>query len=129
MVDDKAGSGTQAPGSQAGAVAVAGEDEKLGTFGGGDELALDPPGSFHLGTGPPEALGGGLKELLGGGGGQLLQAGAGIAVGAAAAEQARVGAVGGTGDVVAGDVEQDDIGALRRVGTGGVDTGRPGAFD
>ena len=79
--------------------------------------------------GRPEALGGGLEELLSGRGGQLLQAGAGVALGAAAAEQARVGAVGGTGDVAAGDVEQDDIGAFGRVGAGGVDAGRPGAFD
>jgi hypothetical protein len=51
--------------------------------------------------------------LLSGRGGQLLQAGAGVALGAAAAEQARVGAVGGAWDVAAGDVEQDDFGALR----------------
>src|SRR5258706_3865529 len=31
--------------------------------------------------------------------------------------------------VVAGDVEQDDGGAFGGVGPGGVDTGRPGAFD
>ena len=99
MVDDEAAGGTQAPGSQAGAVAVAGEDEQVGAFGGGDDLPLDPPGSFQPGTGAPEALGGGCEELLGGRGGQLLQAGAGVAVGAAAAEQARVGAVGGAGDV------------------------------
>ena len=97
--------------------------------GGGDDLPLDPPGSFQPGTGAPEALGGGPEKLLSGRVGQLLQAGAGVALGAAAAEQARVGAVGGTGDVAAGDVEQDDFGAFGRVDAGGVDTGRPGAFD
>jgi hypothetical protein len=77
-------------------VAVAGEDEQVGAFGGGDHFPLDPPGAFQPGTGPPEALGGGPQELLAGGGGQLLQAGAGVAAGAAAAEQARVGAAGST---------------------------------
>src|ERR1039458_4148677 len=129
VVDNEAAGGAQAPGSQAGTVAIAGQDEKVGAFGGGDDLPLDPPGPFQPGTGPPEALGGGPQELLSGGGGQLLQAGAGVAVGTAAAEQARVGAVGGPRDVVAGDVQQDDIGVFTRVGTGGVDTGRPGAFD
>jgi hypothetical protein len=46
VVDDEAGGGTQAPGSQVGAVAVAGEDEKIGAVGSGNDLPLDPPGSF-----------------------------------------------------------------------------------
>jgi hypothetical protein len=111
VVDDEAGGGTQALGSRVGAVAVAGEDEQVGAFGGGNDLALDPPGSFQLGAGPAQAVGGGLQELAGGGG-QLLQAGAGVTLGVAAAEQAGVGAAGGTRDVAAGDVEQDDGGAF-----------------
>ena|ERR1700722_13891716 len=129
MVDDKASGGTQAPGSQAGTVAVPGKDEEVGAFGRGDDLLLNPHGSFHLGTRPPEALGRSPQELLSGSRGQLLHAGAGVEIRPAAAEEARIGAVGGTGDVVAGDVEQDHIGARWRMSTGGVDTGRPGAFD
>ena len=69
VVDDEAGGGAQAPGPQVGAVAVAGKDEQVGAFGGGDDFPLGPPGSFQLGTWPPEALGGGPEELLSGGGG------------------------------------------------------------
>jgi hypothetical protein len=64
VVDDEAAGGTQAPGPQAGTVAVAGEDEQVGAFGGGDDLPLDPPGSFQPGAGMPEALCGGPQELL-----------------------------------------------------------------
>ena len=81
VVDDEAGGGTQAPGSQVGAVAVAGEDEEIGAVGGGGDFPLDPPGSFQPGAGQAQALGGGPEELLSGDGGQLLQAGAGVALG------------------------------------------------
>jgi len=43
VVDDEPGGGTQAPGPEPGAVAVAGDDEKIGALGGGDDLPLDPP--------------------------------------------------------------------------------------
>jgi hypothetical protein len=112
-----------------GSVAVAGEDEKIGTIGNGHDFPLDPPGSFELRAGPGQALGGGPEELLSGRGGQLLQAGAGVAFRPAAAEQARVGAAGGAGDVGVGDVEQHDIGAFGGVAGGRVDAGRPGTFD
>ena len=128
VVDDEAGGGTQAPGPQVGAVAVAGEDEEICSLGGGNDFPLGPPGSFQPGAGPPEALGGGLLELLGGLGGQGLDAGAGVALGMAAAEQAGVGAVRGSRGVVAGDVQQDDVGVFGGVGTGGIDAGRPGAL-
>ena len=52
VVDHEAGGGTQAPGSQVGAVAVAGEDEKIGAVGNGNDFPLDPPGSFQPGAGP-----------------------------------------------------------------------------
>ncbi len=41
MVDDEPAGRSQAPGSQAGTVAVAGQDEQPGAFGRGDDLPLD----------------------------------------------------------------------------------------
>lgn len=74
MVDDEA-----AGGAEAGAVAVAGQDEQVGAVGRGDDLAFDAARAFGAGAGLAQAVGGGLQELVGGGGGQLLHAGAGIA--------------------------------------------------
>jgi hypothetical protein len=41
MVKDEAGLGTQAPGSQVGAVAVAGEDEKVSAVSNGNDFPFE----------------------------------------------------------------------------------------
>src|SRR5487761_532183 len=129
VIDDEPTGRAEAFRAQPGAVAVAGHDQQASAVGGGDDLMLDPPGPLQPGAGTPQALGGGLQELLGGAGGQSLQPGAGVALAVAAAQQTRIGAVPDGRDVAAGDVQQDDIGSVGRPAAGGVDTGRPGAFD
>lgn len=123
MVHDEPAVGTETPGSEVGAVAVAGQDEQVGAFGGSDNLPLDPPGSLQPGAGTSQLLGGGLEKLLSGFASQVLQADAGVAFAVAAAKQPGVCAVRGTGDVMAGDVEQHDVRALGRMCAGGFHAG------
>jgi hypothetical protein len=86
MIDDEAAGRAEAAGSEAGAVAVAGEDEQVGAFGGGHDFPFDAADALAAGARASQALGGGVEELAGGGGGEVLQPGAWVASGACAAE-------------------------------------------
>jgi hypothetical protein len=79
VVDDEAAGGAEAVRAEVAAVAVAGQDEQVGTLRRGDNLAFHAAGALAAGTGAAEPLGGGLEELGGGRGGEVLQAGAGVA--------------------------------------------------
>jgi hypothetical protein len=57
VVDDKPAGRSQAPGSQASTVAVAGQDEQSGAFGRGDDLPLDAPGARQPGARPAQPSG------------------------------------------------------------------------
>ena len=81
--------GPRLRGPEVGAVAVAGEDEQVGAFGGGHDFPFDAAGALDAGAGASQALGCGGEELLGGGGGQVLQPGAGVALGTCRGRAAR----------------------------------------
>lgn len=104
VVDDEPAGRAEASGSKVGAVAVAGYDEQIGAFGGGDDLPFEASRPFHPGARASQAFGGGVEELGGEGSAEVFQAGAGVALGVAAAEQAGVGAVRDAGDVVVAHV-------------------------
>src|SRR4051794_32679055 len=125
MVDDEAAGGTETARPQVGAVAVAGEDEQVGTLGGGHDLPLDAAGSLNTATGAPQALSGFAEESLGGDGGQALDRGAGVAFGMPTAEQSGKGAVRGAGGFGPGDMQQHDVGGLGCVAACGIDAGGP----
>lgn len=94
-----------------GAVAVAGEDQQAGVFGGGDHLPFNVPGALEPGTRTAQPLGRGPEQVLGGLGSDVLDPAAGVSLRVAAAEQARVGAVRRRGDVLGCDVQQYQVGA------------------
>jgi hypothetical protein len=86
MIDDEAAGRAEAAGSEAGTVAVTGEDEQVGAFGGGHHFPFDAADALAAGARASQPLGGGVEELPGGGGGEVLKPGAGVAPGAGAAE-------------------------------------------
>lgn len=83
MVDDEAAGGTEAAGFEVGAVAVAGEDEKVGAFCGGHDFSFDAARAFLPGARASQLLGRTGQELFGKGGGQVFHGGAGARSGRA----------------------------------------------
>ena len=104
--------------NRVGVVAVAGQDEQVGAVGGGHDFAFGAPVALAAGRGAAQSCGGGGQQLFGGGGGHVLQRGAGVAFGVAATEQPGVGAVGGFGDLGAGDAQQHNVGVGGRIHDG-----------